>query len=102
GAPTAGGSNSSGGPSPKRSIDAAALELTADNTKIEWVGTKPGGQHKGGFKQLAGTVDLAGNDPTKASIVVEIETDSLFSDNPGLTGHLKTPDFFEVKTYPKA
>src|SRR5947209_11059944 len=73
------------------STEAGALKLTPDNTKIEWTGTKPGGQHVGGFKQLAGTVDLAGNDPTKAKVAVEIETDSIFSDQGGLTNHLKGP-----------
>ena len=31
-----------------------------------------------------------------------IETDSLYSDNAKLTAHLKSPDFFDVKTNPKA
>src|SRR5262249_58222665 len=43
-----------------------------------------------------------GDDPTTARVAVEIVTDSIYSDEQRLTGHLKTPDFFEVKTYPKA
>ena len=31
-------------------------------------------------------------------IDVTIDTDSLYSDNPGLTAHLKNKDFFDVKT----
>jgi polyisoprenoid-binding protein YceI len=76
------------------------VKLTGDNTKITWVGTKPGGKHDGGFKTLTGTATVSGDALTK--VAVEIETDSLYSDDPRLTGHLKSPDFFGVKTNPKA
>jgi polyisoprenoid-binding protein YceI len=71
--------------------------------KIEFVGTKPEGKHDGGFKSFTVNVapipkeDLAG-----CKITVEIDTDSLWADNPKLTAHLKSPDFFEVRKYPKA
>jgi polyisoprenoid-binding protein YceI len=81
---------------------AAPNTLTPANTKIEWVGTKAEGKHDGGFKDFHGSFDLKGNDPTAAKISLEINTNSLYSDTPKLTGHLKTPDFFDVKTYPKA
>jgi polyisoprenoid-binding protein YceI len=81
---------------------AAPNTLTPANTKIEWVGTKAEGKHDGGFKDYSGSLDLKGNDATAAKISLEINTNSLYSDTPKLTGHLKTPDFFDVKTYPKA
>jgi polyisoprenoid-binding protein YceI len=81
---------------------AGAVALTPANTKIEWVGTKPDGQHTGGFDKFSGAVELAGDDASKAKITVEIDANSLTSDDPKLTGHLKSPDFFEVKTYPTA
>jgi polyisoprenoid-binding protein YceI len=84
------------------STDPAALKLTPENTKIEWVGSKAEGKHVGGFKQFAGTLDLKGGDPVAARVGVEIETDSIFSDDQRLTGHLKNQDFFEVQKYPKA
>ena len=76
--------------------------LTGENTTIEFVGSKPDGKHTGGFKKLKGSVTV---DPAKledAKVVVEIDTTSLHSDNPGLTMHLKNPDFFNVKKHPTA
>ena len=78
---------------------AADYKLTGENTTIEWTGTKKDGKHTGGFKTLSGTLTWDG-DPAKAKIDVSIETDSIHSDNDGLTTHLKGKDFFDVKTNP--
>src|SRR5687767_6469535 len=77
------------------------FKLDGANTKIEFIGTKPGGKHEGGFKTVAGTA-TAGADPTTLKLEVEIDTTSLYSDNPKLTQHLKSPDFFGVKSHPTA
>lgn len=81
---------------------ATDFPLTGDNTKVEFVGTKPGGKHTGGFAKLDGKASVEGTDPASLKIDVTIETDSLYSDDPKLTAHLKAPDFFSVKDYPKA
>ncbi len=39
-------------------------------------------------------------DPSKSSLNIDIDADSLFSDNEMLTNHLKNPDFFDVRKYP--
>jgi polyisoprenoid-binding protein YceI len=79
---------------------AADVKLTGDNTKITFVGTKPGGKHEGGFKTVTGTATVDGN--TLARVEVEIDVNSIYSDNEKLTAHLKSPDFFGVKDNPKA
>ena len=76
--------------------------LDGDNTKITFVGKKPDGKHDGGFKKLSGTATVPDGDITKITVTLDIETDSLFSDDPKLTGHLKNSDFFDVKNHPKA
>ncbi len=76
--------------------------LDGKNTKIEFTGTKPGGKHDGGFQSLTGTASTIGNDATTLKLEVEIDTTSLYTDTPKLTTHLKSPDFFSVKTFPKA
>lgn len=76
------------------------VTLSGDNTKITWVGTKPGGKHEGGFKTLTGTATVDGGKLT--AVEVTIETASLYADDTKLTAHLKSPDFFGVKDNPKA
>jgi polyisoprenoid-binding protein YceI len=71
-------------------------------SKIEFTGTKKDGSHNGGFKKFAGTIDVSGEDFKQAKVSVEIQTDSLYSDNEKLTAHLKSPDFFDVRTFPTA
>ena len=79
-----------------------AGSITPENTKIEFVGTKKDGKHDGGFKKFSGSLKPVDGDVTKATLTVEIDTTSLFADDPKLTQHLKTPDFFDVKKYPDA
>lgn len=80
---------------------AADIALSGTNTKITFVGTKPDGKHEGGFKAVAGTA-TTGADPTALKLSVDIDVNSLWSDDEKLTGHLKAPDFFDVKNHPKA
>jgi polyisoprenoid-binding protein YceI len=89
-------------PVPLAAAPPGALALAPANSKIEFLGTKAGGQHTGGFKNFSGSVELAGGELAGGRISVEIDMNSVWSDNPKLTGHLKTADFFEVRTYPKA
>jgi len=80
------------------------VNLTGDNTKITFVGVKPDGKHDGGFKKLDGTATVTDGNLETLKIEVNIDTDSLYSDEPSgkLTGHLKSADFFGVKDNPKA
>jgi polyisoprenoid-binding protein YceI len=80
----------------------ADFSLTSQNTKITFVGTKPGGKHVGGFKTVSGTAAVSDKDLTSLKINLDIDTSSLYTDNPMLTNHLKSPDFFGVKSNPKA
>jgi polyisoprenoid-binding protein YceI len=76
--------------------------LNGKNTTIQFVGTKPGGKHDGGFKELTGTAKIEGKDAATLKLDVEIDASSMYSDNAKLTQHLKSPDFFGVKENPKA
>jgi len=83
----------------------AEVKLSADNTKIEFQCSKmtnPVVTHVGGFKKFTGTASYQGNDLTTLKIKVDIDLNTLFTDEPKVTSHLKTPDFFDTKTYPTA
>ena len=75
--------------------------LTGDNTKVTFVGKKPDGKHTGGFAKLTGSATVPDGDLSKLTVALDIDTDSLFSDDPKLTAHLKNADFFDVKNQPK-
>ena len=81
---------------------AADFKLTGENTKITFVGKKPDGKHAGGFKTVSGTAKVDGTDLTTLKLDATIDVNSIFSDDEKLTGHLKSPDFFDVKNHPKA
>ena len=82
---------------------AVALAIDPATSKVEFVGSKKiGGAHNGGFKAFHGTAELVPGKPELKSIAVDIDTTSIFSDDPKLTGHLKNKDFFEVEKYPTA
>ena len=42
------------------------------------------------------------NDPTQSHVTITIDSASVKADDPKLTEHLKTPDFFDVAKFPEA
>lgn len=82
--------------------DATKLDIDPSTSKIAWTGSKVTAKHDGGFKSFRGTIALAGNDPEKSSVNVEIDTDSLYTEPANLLTHLKSKDFFDVEKFPKA
>ena len=82
------------------------FELTAENTKIEFVGTHIADDpnpRTGGFKTFSGKAEYNPATNELVAVSVEIQTDSLWT-NAGdrLDGHLKNEDFFDVRQYPTA
>lgn len=82
----------------------AGVELpfsSATGSKITWVGSKVTGKHEGGFGDVKGTIRLVDGAPEKSSVHVDIDAASITSDTERLTGHLKSPDFFDVGQFAK-
>jgi polyisoprenoid-binding protein YceI len=75
--------------------------ITPDNSKIEFVGSKVTGSHNGSFGKFTGAIDYLGQ-PEKSRVTLTIDLNSLTTDTPKLTDHLKTADFFDVAKYPQA
>jgi len=81
---------------------ATTLKFSNADSKISYVGAKVTKKHDGNFGNFNGTIQVVDNDPTKSAVNVEIDTASITSDDPKLTNHLKSPDFFDVAKFPKA
>lgn len=75
--------------------------ITAQNSKVDFIGSKVTGSHNGSFQKFSGEIDYAGA-PEKSRVSVTIDADSLTTDDANLTKHLKTPDFFDVAKFPQA
>jgi polyisoprenoid-binding protein YceI len=66
------------------------------------VGAKVTKKHDGTLGTFSGTIQLVDQNIEKSSVTAEIDVGSLNADDPKLTGHLKSPDLFDVAKFPKA
>lgn len=83
--------------------DSGALALTPENTRIEFVGTHVGAKpdpRTGNFEKFSGQLELDPSTNALKSVTIDIDTNSLQTEFPKLTDHLKSPDFLEVREYP--
>ncbi len=76
--------------------------VSPDNSAIEFVGSKVTGSHQGGFKKFTGELLAANGRLAGSGNKVVIDMNSLYADNERLTGHLKSPDFFNTAQIPTA
>ena len=76
------------------------LAIAPSDSTVAWTAAKVTGRHVGGFGNVRGTLYATPDAVTGADIT--IATASIFSDSDRLTDHLRSPDFFEVETYPEA
>jgi polyisoprenoid-binding protein YceI len=81
---------------------AEAVPITPETSKIEFTGSKVTGKHEGGFKSFSGVWGLMPEKVETSVLSAEIDMSSTWADNDKLTGHLKSPDFFDVAKFPKS
>ena len=67
---------------------------------IGFVGSKVTGSHSGSFPAFKGNMTLKEGKLEGGSVNIEIDMSKVESDNQKLTGHLKSPDFFDVEKFP--
>lgn len=87
-------------PATPKGAEVLAIDTTA--SKLLWTASKVTRTHPGGFKTFKGTISLVGGKPDTSRVDLDIDVDSIFTDAPDLVKHLKSPDFFDAATYPKA
>lgn len=78
------------------------LAINPADSKIGFVGSKVTGSHTGGFRSFSGHVDRGAASLQDSRVHIEIDMTSVWSDDDRLTTHLKSGDFFDVASYPKA
>lgn len=79
-----------------------AMTFNGERSKVGFVGSKVTGSHNGGFKTFTGSINAPGGKVEDGMITVEIDMNSTWSDAEKLTGHLKSPDFFDVAKHAKS
>jgi polyisoprenoid-binding protein YceI len=71
-------------------------------SKIGFTGSKVTGSHNGEFKTFTGHFTVKDGKPVGNDHKVVIDMASTWSDAEKLTGHLKSPDFFDVQKFPES
>ena len=74
--------------------------VTATDSKVQFIGSKKGGFHNGSLAVKGGTVAVEGGKITGGKFVFDLN--SIKTDAEKLDGHLKSPDFFDVAKNPEA
>ncbi len=69
-----------------------SVEFKIRHLMVSWV--------KGVFTEVQGSAVLDDNDPTKSSVKVQIAAASIDTNNKKRDDHLRSPDFFDVETFP--
>ena len=82
------------------------LPINTATSKVEWIGTKLSAYHNGTVAIKMGEMQLKDGVLAGGKFVLDMPTIVSLKDDEGsnakLTGHLKSPDFFDVATYPEA
>jgi polyisoprenoid-binding protein YceI len=92
----------------EETVNAEAYAVNVEASSIEWKGFKPTGSHNGTIAIERGVVDVANGNIVGGSFIIDMNS-IVVKDIPAeekgnakLTGHLKSPDFFDVESHPNA
>ncbi|HNI52986.1 MAG TPA: YceI family protein [Chitinophagales bacterium] len=83
-----------------------SVNINPATSSLEWIGTKMSTYHNGTVAIKSGTLLLKGGVITGGNFVIDMPTLKSVKDddmtNGKLTGHLQSPDFFDVAKFPEA
>lgn len=80
----------------------AAFAVHQPTSRIVWELPTGNGVLRGGVQRFRGTLDLVGEDPARSSLQLEIDLESLYSDDPAWTRRLQAPEALDVGHHSKA
>jgi len=84
----------------------ATVPINVAESKVEWIGTKVTAYHNGTIDIKSGDIMLKDGVISGGKFVLDMPTLISLKDDEGsngkLTGHLKSPDFFDVAIYPES
>lgn len=86
-------------------IEGGKAKLTPANSKVMFVGIHTGDKpdpRTCGFAEFSGEASFGEDGKTLSSVTIEMQVDSIYTFNGGLTQHLKSGDFFDAREYPTA
>ena len=86
---------------------AQTQKVNTENSTINWLGKKIGGQHVGTINLKSGSIEEKDGNIVSGTFVIDMNSiaNTDLEDagyNEKLVGHLKSDDFFGVKNYPTA
>jgi polyisoprenoid-binding protein YceI len=67
-----------------------------------FVGSKVTGKHEGKFEKFTGWVELVKGKVEGGKVAIQVDLNSVKTDDEKLDGHLKSPDFFDTAKFPNA
>lgn len=76
--------------------------VAPENSSIDFIGSKVTRSHNGGFKKFDGQIAVENGHLANTGNKIVIDMTSIWTDTDRLTGHLKSPDFFNVAQIPTA
>lgn len=76
--------------------------FSEQGSSFDFVGAKVTGKHDGKIKKFSGKIELVDGDPLKSKVTVTMDMKAVETDTPKLTGHLQSPDFFDVEKFPES
>ncbi|EYF08816.1 YceI family protein [Chondromyces apiculatus] len=81
----------------------AGVPIDVASSTVGFIGSKVTGKHEGKFEKFSGTLSPSADGKAEGGqVTIEIDMNSVKTDEAKLDGHLKSPDLFDTTKFPTA